>query len=99
MRRGWDGRAAAAALLAVLALALPALIPGRASALAPPHLGVTGAILVSPDTQQELYGVNPTRQLAIASTTKLMTALVTLQHRTTTRRRPIPRSDSYPASG
>jgi serine-type D-Ala-D-Ala carboxypeptidase (penicillin-binding protein 5/6) len=87
MRRGWDGRAAAAsvprwvaALLAALVLALPALLPGRAAALAPPRLGVTGAILVSPGTGQELYGVNPTRELAIASTTKLMTALLTLEH-------------------
>ncbi|HEY2770222.1 MAG TPA: serine hydrolase, partial [Solirubrobacteraceae bacterium] len=87
MRRGWDGRAAVAsaprripALLAALVLALPLLLPGRAAALAPPHLGVTGAILVSPGTQQQLYGVNPTRRLAIASTTKLMTALLTLEH-------------------
>ncbi len=46
----------------------------------PPTLSVSGAILVSPGTHQELDGVDPNRELAIASTTKLMTALVTLEH-------------------
>ncbi|MGH2928068.1 MAG: D-alanyl-D-alanine carboxypeptidase family protein [Solirubrobacteraceae bacterium] len=46
----------------------------------PPRLGVTGAALYAPSTGQLLYGVDPNRRLAIASTTKLMTALVTLRH-------------------
>jgi D-alanyl-D-alanine carboxypeptidase (penicillin-binding protein 5/6) len=46
----------------------------------PPALGVTGAILVAPDTHQVLDAVAPNRELAIASTTKLMTALLTLEH-------------------
>lgn len=45
----------------------------------PPSLSVTGAALYAPATGQLLYGVHPSRRLAIASTTKLMTALVTLQ--------------------
>jgi D-alanyl-D-alanine carboxypeptidase (penicillin-binding protein 5/6) len=46
----------------------------------PPALSVTGAILISPSTHQQLYAVAPNRQLAIASATKLMTALLTLEH-------------------
>ncbi|MGH2877552.1 MAG: D-alanyl-D-alanine carboxypeptidase family protein, partial [Solirubrobacteraceae bacterium] len=52
----------------------------RAPAKPPPRLSVTGAALYAPATGQLLYGVHPSRRLAIASTTKLMTALVTLQH-------------------
>jgi D-alanyl-D-alanine carboxypeptidase (penicillin-binding protein 5/6) len=47
---------------------------------APPALNVRGAILVSPATGQVLFGVHPNRRLAIASATKLMTALLTLEH-------------------
>ena len=50
-----------------------------AFAVAPPQLSVTGASLIVAGTGTQLYSVNPNRQLAIASTTKLMTALVTLQ--------------------
>jgi D-alanyl-D-alanine carboxypeptidase (penicillin-binding protein 5/6) len=68
----------------VLALAcascLPAAAPGAALALAPPHLSVSAATLYSPATGQELYGDHAGREVAIASTTKLMTALLTLEH-------------------
>jgi D-alanyl-D-alanine carboxypeptidase (penicillin-binding protein 5/6) len=59
----------------VLLVATPA-----ASAVAPPRLGVRAAILIEQKTGQRLYGVGAERQLPIASTTKLMTALVTLEH-------------------
>src|SRR5438067_13690946 len=62
---------------AVGALALPAT---PAPALAPPALSVRAAALVAQNTGQQIYGVNTGAQLAIASTTKLMTALVTLKH-------------------
>jgi D-alanyl-D-alanine carboxypeptidase (penicillin-binding protein 5/6) len=61
--------ATGALMLAPVALAAP-----------PPQLSVRAAILVDAATGQELYGVEPNRELAIASTTKLMTALITLQH-------------------
>jgi D-alanyl-D-alanine carboxypeptidase (penicillin-binding protein 5/6) len=64
---------AALCLLAGL-LAAPALAGGR------PTLRVTGACLVEESTDQSLYGLNPRRELPIASTTKLMTALLTLEH-------------------
>lgn len=46
----------------------------------PPQLGVTAADLMVANTGQQLYGVDPNAEHAIASTTKLMTALITLQH-------------------
>lgn len=46
----------------------------------PPQLGVTAADLIVANTGQQLYGVDPNAEHAIASTTKLMTALITLQH-------------------
>ena len=65
-----------AALCATCALAL---LPGAALASAPPSLGVSGAILIEQSTGKVLYAVNPDRRLAIASATKLMTALITLE--------------------
>ncbi len=50
------------------------------SALLPPPLDVRAAALIEESTGQQLYGQNSNAQLAIASTTKLMTALVTLEH-------------------
>ena len=47
---------------------------------APPPLGVRAAALIEESSGDQLYGLNSSAQLAIASTTKLMTALVTLQH-------------------
>jgi serine-type D-Ala-D-Ala carboxypeptidase (penicillin-binding protein 5/6) len=43
-------------------------------------LPVSTAVLYAPQTGQTLYAVNPDQRVAIASTTKLMTALVTLEH-------------------
>jgi D-alanyl-D-alanine carboxypeptidase len=63
------------ALLAVLALAAPGV-----GAVPAPSLSVTGASLSVAATGQRLYGVDANRELLIASTTKLMTALVVLQH-------------------
>jgi serine-type D-Ala-D-Ala carboxypeptidase (penicillin-binding protein 5/6) len=51
-----------------------------APAASPPHLSVRAAILIEQSTGRELYGVNSSQQLAIASATKLMTALLTLEH-------------------
>jgi D-alanyl-D-alanine carboxypeptidase (penicillin-binding protein 5/6) len=72
---------AAAATLAALTLTLA--MPPRSlasSAPAPPALSVRAATLFAPFTGQQLFGINPGSELAIASTTKLMTVLVTLQH-------------------
>ncbi len=57
----------------------------------PPALGVRAAILVAENTGQRLYGVNADAQLPVASTTKLMTALVTLER--------APMSETFPYPG
>jgi D-alanyl-D-alanine carboxypeptidase (penicillin-binding protein 5/6) len=54
--------------------------PAVATAQPPPALSVSAAALYAPATHQLLYGVNAQKRVAIASTTKLMTALIILQH-------------------
>ena len=46
----------------------------------PPPLGVRAAALIEESSDQQLFGENANAELAIASTTKLMTALITLEH-------------------
>jgi serine-type D-Ala-D-Ala carboxypeptidase (penicillin-binding protein 5/6) len=53
---------------------------GPALAQSPPRLAVSAAAVYAPATGQTLLGVNADRELPMASTTKLMTALVVLQH-------------------
>jgi serine-type D-Ala-D-Ala carboxypeptidase (penicillin-binding protein 5/6) len=66
------------AVLAAIALGLPAR--AVAATVTPPPLSVRAAALIEESTDQPLYGINSNAQLAIASTTKLMTAMVTLHH-------------------
>lgn len=68
----------AAAVLSAAVL----LVPASAAARTPsaPALSVTGACLIDGATGQLLLSDDGERELAIASTTKLMTALVVLQH-------------------
>jgi serine-type D-Ala-D-Ala carboxypeptidase (penicillin-binding protein 5/6) len=47
---------------------------------APPPIGAPEAILVEPQTQDVVYARHATGRRPIASTTKLMTALLTLEH-------------------
>jgi D-alanyl-D-alanine carboxypeptidase (penicillin-binding protein 5/6) len=47
---------------------------------APPTLGVRAAALIEESSGDQLYGQNSSAELPIASTTKLMTALITLEH-------------------
>jgi D-alanyl-D-alanine carboxypeptidase (penicillin-binding protein 5/6) len=61
-------------------LCLGSLLPTPARAQAPPRLAVGSAALYAPSTGQMLYGDNLNREAAIASTTKLMTALIVLEH-------------------
>ena len=70
-------RAVVAALGAVVALAA---VCAPALAEAPPQLSVRAAALYAPLTGQTLLGADANRELPIASTTKLMTALVVLTH-------------------
>lgn len=69
MRRG------AAAILGVLALALA---PAAAPAVAAPRLSARSAFLVQPDTRDVVYARREGARRPMASTTKMMTALVAL---------------------
>jgi serine-type D-Ala-D-Ala carboxypeptidase (penicillin-binding protein 5/6) len=52
----------------------------RTTTPAPPPLGARAAALIEESSGDQLYRQNSNAQLAIASTTKLMTALITLEH-------------------
>ncbi len=71
-------RLTAAVVAAVLAVALS--IPAGAAAGSPPSLAVSAAALTELSTGQLLYKDRAFSRLPIASTTKLMTALITLEH-------------------
>jgi serine-type D-Ala-D-Ala carboxypeptidase (penicillin-binding protein 5/6) len=69
--------------LALAALLLVALLPATAAAAAtpkPPKLRASAAILVDQRTGDVLYAKNPDARREIASTTKLMTADIALEH-------------------
>jgi serine-type D-Ala-D-Ala carboxypeptidase (penicillin-binding protein 5/6) len=74
------------AVLAVLALALAATLTlaaaptARAARAGAPALSAKAAILVEASTGKIVYARNPYQERAIASTTKLMTVLLTLRH-------------------
>lgn len=67
--------------LAAVVLTLAAALAGAPSALAapPPKLSAREAVLVDAASGQMLYGYGAQREVAIASATKLMTALLTLE--------------------
>jgi serine-type D-Ala-D-Ala carboxypeptidase (penicillin-binding protein 5/6) len=57
-----------------------ALVPCAAANAAPPAITAPEAILVEPQTQDIVYAKHANMRRPIASTTKLMTALLTLEH-------------------
>ncbi len=79
MSRGVERRILLTILVALCALALP-YVPGRALGASTPRLSVRAAILIEQSTGRVLYALDPNEKLPIASTTKLMTALLTLEH-------------------
>jgi serine-type D-Ala-D-Ala carboxypeptidase (penicillin-binding protein 5/6) len=77
---GRDRRAAAALVAGALGLALVFVLARPASApAAPPSIRAPAAILVEPATGDVVYQRQAARPRAIASTTKLMTTLITLE--------------------
>jgi serine-type D-Ala-D-Ala carboxypeptidase (penicillin-binding protein 5/6) len=74
------GAAATLAWAAALASAVALAIPARAMGSPPPRLAVEAAALLEAGTGQQLYGLRKGAELPIASTTKIMTALIALQH-------------------
>jgi serine-type D-Ala-D-Ala carboxypeptidase (penicillin-binding protein 5/6) len=102
-RPAWRRRAIAVLVWVVAAAAgaTPAAAAGPSASAtsataAPPQLGVRAAALIEESTGQSLYGLNAGAELSIASTTKLMTALVTLHQ--TRLRDMFTDPDYYPAS-
>ncbi len=85
-----------ATVTAAGALAVAAAPDLRRRAAAPPRLSARAAEVVVADTGQELYGYGENRRLAIASTTKLMTALITLERVPLTK--VFAQNNYYPAS-
>jgi len=71
---------AAAITCATATAAIGASSAAAALTPAPPSLPASAAALIEESTGQQLLGDNSNAELAIASTTKLMTALVTLRH-------------------
>jgi D-alanyl-D-alanine carboxypeptidase (penicillin-binding protein 5/6) len=68
-------------VLATIASACALLLFAAGAKASGPDLdGTHAAALLEESTGAQLYGSNATAELAIASTTKLMTALVTLEH-------------------
>ncbi len=75
-------RTAAAVLLALAAL-LPA---GAAFAAARPSISARSAVLIEPSSGRTVYSRNPYSRREIASTTKMMTALLLLERRSLSHR-------------
>ena len=73
-----DRHAARVALVAVLALAVAVLLAAPAAA-APPAISAPAAIVVESSTGDVAYGLDEDRARPIASTTKLMTALLSIR--------------------
>jgi D-alanyl-D-alanine carboxypeptidase (penicillin-binding protein 5/6) len=71
---------AISAAVAGVSASFAAIAQAAEPALIPPSLSVRAATLVEESTGQKLYGINPYEEVPIASTTKLMTALITLEH-------------------
>ncbi len=69
---------AAAFLLAAFMLAVGAAQPARAEE-APPRVSAEAAVLADLDSGTVIYALNENRRMLIASTTKIMTALVALE--------------------
>lgn len=66
-------------VIAVLGAAVAALVAAAApAAAAPPAISARSAFVVQPDTRDVIYARNPNARRPVASTTKLMTALVAL---------------------
>jgi D-alanyl-D-alanine carboxypeptidase (penicillin-binding protein 5/6) len=60
-------------------LLLLAAAPSALAAMPPPSVDASAALLVDGDTGETLYALNPDKRLPMASLTKLMTALLTIE--------------------
>lgn len=74
------GRRRGAAAVALFVAGALGAVAEPSLAAHPPVLSVRAGILIEQSTGRQLYGSGAQRELPIASATKLMTALVTLEH-------------------
>jgi serine-type D-Ala-D-Ala carboxypeptidase (penicillin-binding protein 5/6) len=79
---GVGAAAALAPLLlpAAIVILAAAVTPAGAAGSSPPRLDVKAAALIDAGSGQKLYGIRARAELAIASATKIMTALIALEH-------------------
>jgi D-alanyl-D-alanine carboxypeptidase len=63
-----------------LALLCPIVFPACALAAAPPQVRAPNAIVLDPDADQVLFERDSHAQIAPASLTKVMTALIAIEH-------------------
>lgn len=94
---GGNRVAAWAALAVALAIALAALGLPPAALARPPRLTARAAILIQPSRGIVAYRLHSERELPIASTTKLMTVLLTLERARLGERFRVPRYHAQPA--
>lgn len=80
MRPGPTARAGTTMLALTVAITLANAALPAAGIAAGPAFSARNAVLVEQSTGQRLYGFGADARVAIASTTKLMTALLTLEH-------------------
>ncbi|MHB1361412.1 MAG: D-alanyl-D-alanine carboxypeptidase family protein [Thermoleophilia bacterium] len=66
-------------LLPIILLLLVFPLAPAAADPVPPQVAATSAVMINADTGQLLYSVNPDAHLAMASTTKMMTALIIIE--------------------
>lgn len=79
----WPASALRTAVLLIVVALVLVVVPAAAPAAtrpAPPRITAPAAILVQPATGDVVFQRNPHQRRLVASTTKLMTALVTLEH-------------------
>jgi serine-type D-Ala-D-Ala carboxypeptidase (penicillin-binding protein 5/6) len=74
------GRGVGSALAALCVLVAIAVASPASAVAAGPSLSVRTAVLIEKSTGQRLFEIAPDEQVPVASTTKLMTALLTLEH-------------------
>jgi D-alanyl-D-alanine carboxypeptidase (penicillin-binding protein 5/6) len=72
-------RCTRATVALAIALAVWCAVASRAAAASPPQLSATAAIVIDAKTGDMIWGLHPSSRRSIASTTKLMTAHLTLE--------------------
>jgi D-alanyl-D-alanine carboxypeptidase (penicillin-binding protein 5/6) len=78
---GWTAAGLLAAVLFGVSCATAALAPAASAASKPPRVAAKSGILIDRVTGRVLWSLHPDQPLPMASTTKIMTLLIVLEHR------------------